>query len=71
MRQEYPDIGPGVVESTTREELGALRDLPVQDCLVILTERAARTRLERRSSVARRPSGDARAQARVSRSAHA
>lgn len=46
LQEKHPRISPDEVERTTRDELAALQTRPVQDYLIILTERAANKRLK-------------------------
>lgn len=46
VRQKFSDRSEADVELVVREELGKLLDRPVQDYLLVLTERAAKKRLK-------------------------
>lgn len=44
----HPDWDSAEIERVAREELAAIADSPVQDFLLVLTERATKKRLKRR-----------------------
>ncbi|WP_344339741.1 three-helix bundle dimerization domain-containing protein [Agrococcus versicolor] len=48
LQERFPDASEEEVARVAREELDALWQLPVQDYLTILTERAAKKRLKKR-----------------------
>ncbi|WP_123698055.1 three-helix bundle dimerization domain-containing protein [Agrococcus jenensis] len=48
LEASHPDWDAAEIERVAREELAAIADSPVQDFLLVLTERATRKRLKTR-----------------------